>query len=290
MATEHFIPSATGGARLSVTLRGSSGLPVLFQHGLGGDAQQVARIFPQSDRFNLTTIECAGHGGSTDPEPRAFSLESFYRDLDIYTAEHFPRGFVAGGISMGAALALTLAIRKPASIRALILVRPAWFLSKSPANLEPIRLVGELLQRYTRKEALGMFLESDLCSQIKESSPDNHGTLIDYLGDHQPKWLGKLLTDITGDGFELSATQLEDINVPTFIIGVEADEIHPLALAEQFHRLIPGSRFAKVPRKDDVLARPNYYDRTAELISEFLSEIAEQSVGGAEDAPGECPT
>ncbi|MQW32688.1 alpha/beta fold hydrolase [Sinorhizobium meliloti] len=261
----------------------------MIQHGLGGDAQQVARIFPQNDRFNLTTIECAGHGRSTCPEPRAFSLESFYRDIDIYAAEHFPRGFVAGGISMGAALALTLAIRKPASIRALILVRPAWFLSKSPANLEAIRRVGELLQRYPRKEALGMFLESDLCRQIKETSQDNYNTLIDYLGDHQPEWVGKLLTDIAGDGFELSAEQFENIDVPTLIIGVEADEIHPLALAEQFHRHIPGSRFVKVPRKDDVLASPNYYDRTAELISGFLSEITEQSIGGAEGPPGEFP-
>lgn len=284
MDNNSFIQSAKGGARLNVIGGGNNGVPVLFQHGLGGDAQQVARIFPRGERFDLTTVECAGHGASSCPQPPAFSLESFYEDIEAFSAEQFSGGFVAGGISMGAALALALAVRNPARVRGLILVRPAWFLSRSPANLELIRLVGELLQRHPRKQALDAFVASDLATGIKQSSPDNYATLIDYLEDHQPQWLGKLLTDITGDGFEFSTAQLESLKVPTLVIGVEADDIHPLALAEQLHRCIPGSRFERAPRKDDEHAIPNYYDRTAELIAGFLSGIAEQTSGGLEDA------
>ncbi|UXN57486.1 alpha/beta fold hydrolase [Phyllobacterium zundukense] len=284
MANSSFIQSAKSGARLNVVRLGNGGLPVLFQHGLGGDAQQVARIFPQGGRFDLTTVECAGHGASSCPQPPAFSLESFYEDIEAFSAEHFQHGFVAGGISMGAALALAFAIRNPTKMHGLILVRPAWFLSKSPANLEPIREIGELLQRNTPKEALDAFVASSLAARIRQSSPDNYGTLIDYLGDHQPEWLGKLLTDITGDGFEFSVAQLEIIKVPTLVVGVEADDIHPLALAERLHRCIPGSRFEKAPRKDDALAIPNYYDWTAELIAGFLSEIAIQAPDPTEDA------
>jgi len=282
LESSSFVQSASG-ARLNVIRRGNGGLPVLFQHGLGGDAQQVARIFPQGARFDLTTVECAGHGASSCSEPPGFSMESFYEDIDAYSAEHFPHGFVAGGISMGAALALALAIRNPLRVRGLVLVRPAWYLSKSPANLEPIRVVGELLQQYLPKQALETFVSSDLAVEIRRSSPDNHDTLIDYLGDHQPQWLGKLLTDITGDGFEFSVAQLEAIKVPTLVIGVEADDIHPLALAEQFQRSVPGSRFEKAPRKDDALANPNYYERTAELIARFLSGIARQAPNAIED-------
>ncbi|AUX79343.1 alpha/beta fold hydrolase [Sinorhizobium fredii] len=249
---------------------------MLFQHGLGGDAQQVTRIFPREAGFDLTTIECAGHGASSCPRPPAFSLELFYADVTAFSTEHFPLGFVAGGISMGAALALALAIRNPSSVRGLILVRPAWFISRSPANLEPIRYVGGLLQQYPRQQALDVFVASELAARIRESSPDNYATLIDYLGDHQPEWVGKLLTDIAADGFEFSVAQLESINVPTLVIGVEADDIHPLALAGQLHRSIPGSRFERAPRKDDAGAAPNYFDRTAELIAGFLSGIAAQ--------------
>ncbi|MBB4277716.1 alpha/beta fold hydrolase [Rhizobium mongolense] len=272
MANSSFIQSFSG-ARLNVVNRGNDALPVLFQHGLGGDAQQVARVFPQEERFDLTTIECAGHGASSCPQPPAFSLEAFYQDIEAYSAERFPHGFVAGGISMGATLALALAIRNPALIRALILVRPAWFLNKSPANLEPIRVIGELLQRYPRKKAFDTFVASDLAAQIGQSSPDNYSTLMDYLGAHQPEWIGKLLTDIAGDGLEFSSAQLEAIEVPTLVIGVEADDIHPLALTKQFHHLIPGSRFERAPRKDDAQAKPNYPERTAALIAGFLAEM-----------------
>ncbi|RWO94305.1 MAG: alpha/beta hydrolase [Mesorhizobium sp.] len=284
MENSSFIQSAKGSARLSVIRRGNHGLPVLFQHGLGGDAQQVARIFPQDDRFDLMTIECPGHGASACPCPPTFSLESFYGHIEAFAAEHFPHGFVAGGISMGAALALALAIRNPSSVRGLVLVRPAWLLGRCPANLDPIRFVGDLLQRHPPKQAFDEFVASNLAAEIRRSSPDNYGTLIDYLGNDQPKWLGKLLTDISADGIEFSVAQLLGINVQTLVVGVEADDLHPLALAEQFHRSIPGSRLEKAPRKDDALAVPNYYARTAELITGFLSEIAEQAPGGSTDS------
>ncbi len=282
LKSSSLIQSASG-TRLNVIGRGNGGLPVLFQHGLGGDASQVARIFPQDERFDLTTIECAEHGASSCPEPAAFSLETFYKDIDAYSVERFPHGFVAGGISMGAALALALAIRNPLRVRGLILVRPAWFLSKSPANLESIRFVGDLLQRYPPRQAIEAFLASDLATEIRQSSPDNYDTLIDYLGGHQPRWLGKMLTDIASDGFEFSPAQLASIKVPTLVVGVEADDIHPVALAERFHRAIPGSRFEKAPRKDDTLAIPNYYDRTAELIAGFLSGMDSKAASGPQD-------
>ncbi|CCM80146.1 esterase [Rhizobium altiplani] len=274
LTNDSFIRSLSG-ASLNVVSRGNHGLPVLFQHGLGGDAHQVARIFPDDERFALTTIECAGHGGSSCPQPRAFSIEAFYQDMEAYSAGRFPHGFVVGGISMGAALALALAIRNPSRVHGLILVRPAWFLDKSPDNLEPIRAVGELLRRYPRKKALEIFVSSDLAARIRRSSPDNYSTLTDYLGEHQPEWLGKLLSDIAGDGVELSTEQLAAIKVPTLVIGVDADDIHPFTLAEKLHRLIPGSRFEKAPRKDDVHAKPSYAERTAELILGFLGEIEE---------------
>lgn len=259
--------------RLNVRWRNNNGLPVLFQHGLGGDANQVSRICPSDTRFDFATVECAGHGRSSCPQPPSSSLEAFYSDIEAFCAGAFPSGFAAGGISMGAALALALAIRKPAEVRALVLVRPAWVFGKAPINLEPIRIVGELLQRHSRTQALELFAGSSLAREIRESSPDNYDTLIDDFDERQPHWLGKLLTDIAVDGFDFSLAQLRGIGVPTLVIGVEADLIHPMALAKELHTGIPGSRFEVAPRKDDVCADPSYYRRTAELIAEFLCEI-----------------
>ena len=40
------------------------GAPVVFQHGLGGDAAQVAEIFPAdaAGLWRRLTLECRGHG------------------------------------------------------------------------------------------------------------------------------------------------------------------------------------------------------------------------------------
>ena len=41
-----------------------AGMPLLFQHGLGGDEAQVADVMPSVPHFRRVTLECRGQGGS----------------------------------------------------------------------------------------------------------------------------------------------------------------------------------------------------------------------------------
>ena len=68
------------------------GLPVLFQHGLGGDARQAAEAFPARPGLRRLTLECRRHGGSGDGPTRPYSLALFAEDLlaaleDAFTIE-----------------------------------------------------------------------------------------------------------------------------------------------------------------------------------------------------------
>jgi pimeloyl-ACP methyl ester carboxylesterase len=56
--------SQTGGPVLNVDDAGGEGLPVIFQHGLCGDARQTIEAFPRDPHFRRITIESRGHGGS----------------------------------------------------------------------------------------------------------------------------------------------------------------------------------------------------------------------------------
>ena len=96
------------------------GPAMLFQHGLCGDARQPADVFP-SDAFRCLTVECRGHGGSEPGDPEAFGIASFADDV-ADTLDGMRLGpLPVGGISMGAAIALRLAVRRPDLVSALVL-------------------------------------------------------------------------------------------------------------------------------------------------------------------------
>ncbi|TGP68130.1 alpha/beta fold hydrolase, partial [bacterium M00.F.Ca.ET.227.01.1.1] len=68
--------------------------------------------------------------------------------------------FVAGGISMGAAIALHLAARHPDRVSGLVLVRPAWTFDVAPQNMQPYVEVAELIRRLPLAEARAAFASS----------------------------------------------------------------------------------------------------------------------------------
>jgi pimeloyl-ACP methyl ester carboxylesterase len=50
------------GVALRVDDGGGPGTPVVFQHGLCGDARQTAEVFPPDPAFRRRTLACRGHG------------------------------------------------------------------------------------------------------------------------------------------------------------------------------------------------------------------------------------
>ena len=77
----------------------------------------------------------------------------FAGDILAAADAHDARRFVAGGISMGAAIALRLAVRHPDRVAALILARPAWVDTAAPENMRPYAEVAALLARMSPSDA-----------------------------------------------------------------------------------------------------------------------------------------
>lgn len=226
-----------------------TGLPLLFQHGLGGDEAQVADVMPTSPALRRITLECRGQGGSPFGPAAGFSIAAFSDDVAALSDELSIGHFVVGGISLGAAIALRLAVRRPEMVRALILARPAWVTDPAPENMRPYGLVGDLLQRFEPEEARRRFMESETAATLARLAPDNLNSLAGFFARSDPKTFGTLLSAIAGDGPGVTEAEIAAIDRPVLVIGHGQDLAHPEAMAEKLADLIPGAQLVRITPK-----------------------------------------
>jgi pimeloyl-ACP methyl ester carboxylesterase len=258
------------GIRFSVSETGE-GLPMLFQHGLCGDALQPAEVFPTESGWRCLTLECRGHGQSEAGSPEEFSLATFAEDLVSLIEAQNLAPVVVGGISMGAALALRLAVIRPGLVRALVLARPAWTTEAAPLNMQPNALVGDLLRRYPPEEARAQFEASEVARSLEENAPDNLASLRSFFSRQPLSVTRELLCRISADGPGIGRSEIEAIQVPTLVIGMARDFIHPLAKAQELATMIPGATLVEITPK--AVNRDLYRrDFTAALLA-FLKEL-----------------
>jgi pimeloyl-ACP methyl ester carboxylesterase len=260
--------SQTGAPVLSVDDAGGNGLPVIFQHGLCGDARQTIEAFPQDPRFRRITIESRGHGSSDAGDPTVFSVRTFASDLAAFIDTHRLAPIVVGGISMGAAIALHLAVHRPEIVQGLILARPAWIAASAPANNIPNALVGRLLAELSQEEARKAFEASEIARLLVEKAPDNLASLRGFFSREPQATTAALLQAIAADGPGVSEEDLRNLKIPTLVIGHDIDYIHPLSYAEAISQLIPRSQLVPITAK--ALSKATYLQDFRTAVASFL--------------------
>lgn len=226
------------------------GLAVLFQHGLGGDEAQVREHFPEDlPGIRRLTLDCRGHGASPPDAAGRYAIRRFAEDcLKLADARRVPR-FVAGGISMGAAIALHLACYYPDRVVALILARPAWVFAPAPANLRAYAEVGRLLRQAGPAEGRRRFDSSETAAELARTAPATLATLRGFFERPNPGDLGRLLERIAADGPGVSGTQATALRLPTLVIGHGIDHAHPWEHATVLAGTIPHAKLAEIPPK-----------------------------------------
>lgn len=259
------------GLTLAVVETGA-GRPMLFQHGLCGTAGQPAAVFPEGRGWRCLTLECRGHGQSEAGPAEGFSLATFADDLASLIESRELAPVVTGGISMGAALALRLAVTRPKLVRALVVARPAWLTEKAPPNLKPNVAVGELLAAYPPAEALARFEASALAPRLAAEAPDNLASLRGFFAREPAAVTSALLTRISRDGPGVSKADLAHLSLPVLVIGTAQDAIHPLPLAKTLAAAIPTARFVEItPKAAD---RAAYVRDFRAALAGFLEELS----------------
>jgi pimeloyl-ACP methyl ester carboxylesterase len=262
---------AADGVRLHLDDAGGAGAPVFFQHGLCGDAGQPREAFPSEPGLRRLTLEMRGHGRSEPGALSRLSIATFTDDL-IAAIEWLGAGPVAlGGISMGAAIALRLAVLRPDLVRGLALVRPAWVLERAPRNMRPNAEVGELIAASGGEEGLRRFEAGGTARRLGAEAPDNLASLRGFFSRQPLSVTSALLRAISADGPGVPAEAVARLRVPTLVLGHGRDVVHPLAHAEALAALIPGALFREITPK--AVDRARYVADLHSALSRFFLEL-----------------
>ena len=244
------------------------GVPVLWQHGLGATQAQAAEVFPRVAGFRRITMECRGHAGSELGALEALSIEQFTDDatrlLDLLGVSRA----VVGGISLGAAIALRLAVHS-ARVSALIIARPAWIDERVPERMQIYLDVAELLAQHGSEQGLERLHASERYRQVMRESPDNAASMRSFFHRENPASTVALLSRIPAQGLGVTRKQMSRLALPTLVIANEGDYVHSVAMATEVAGLIPGAELKIIPSKNS--ARDAYVEAFKAALDEFLS-------------------
>lgn len=260
----------TGGVRLAVHDSGA-GLPFIFQHGLCGDAGQTAQVFPTDIGYRRITVECRGHGLSDAGAFDQFSIAAFANDVLHYMDETGIEMPVIGGISMGAAIALRLAVQHPGRFKGLVLARPAWIVESGPENLFPNAMAGKLLEEFPPSKAAAEFEGSAAAELLAQKGPDNLNSIRIFFAREPAAATSQLLQRISAGGPGVSEEEIRRIAVPALVIGNQLDYVHPIAYARTLADWIAGARFVEVMSK--AKSPSGYQSDFSAALAAFLKEL-----------------
>jgi len=262
------------GCRLAFVDEGE-GVPVLWQHGLGADRRQPAEVFPAIDGIRRITLECRGHGLSALGSVTALSIAQFADDA-VALLDHLGIGrAVVGGISLGAAVALHIAVSRPERAAALILARPAWVDTAGPAQLRIYRDVADLLAKHGAREGLTRLEAGERLQEIEEVSPDNAASIRGFFTRADPESTIALLSRIPAQGLDVQRSDIGGLDLPTLVVANGQDYVHPVEMAQTLADLIPGSTVKIVTSKS--VSRNEYLAGMERALCEFLMPMRSAS-------------
>jgi len=232
-----------------------AGPPIILIHGFGGSMWQWEyQQHALSQHFRVITLDLPGAGVSDKPEIdyRPDEMLDFF--VGFMDAVKIPQATLAGN-SMGAGLAIGMALAHPTRVTKLVLIDglPQHVLKKltSPSIRRALEtsaptwlvsfgniLFGRLMIEPTLREIVHD--PALLTPAVIERSNRNRrrpGLIkpIMTVRDNLPLW---------ESGF---AARFGEITHPTLVLWGEEDRVFPIAVGEELHQTIKGSRFIRIP-------------------------------------------
>jgi len=243
----------------SVTLkRGGAGRPLLYLHGAGGAPAIQPFMEALAREFDVLVPEHPGFGASEEPEwlDNIHDLAYFYLDfmerLDL-------RDAIVVGSSIGGWVALEIAVRNAARIRALSLVAPAGIHVAGLAK-------GDVFLWPPEKRVRELYFDQGIDERVLALHPAPQDTV-----DKNLYTLARLAWEPRFYDPHLSKW-LHRIKVPLQIVWGEGDRLLAPGYAAEYKKLIPHARVDIVPQCGHLpqSEKPDAYLR---LFREFASAV-----------------
>ncbi len=276
------------GLRLAFRI-GGDGPPILLLHGFTGRGSDWARFLPALRRRHRTiVVDLPGHGRSgAPPDPARHGLEPTAADLAalLRTLDAVPAAVL--GYSMGARVALRLALDHPLVVERLVLESPSAGIA-DPAERARRRARDEALARLVEQDGIGAFVDAWEAQPLFASqaglSPSVRADLRRRRLANRPAGLAASLRWAGQGTMTPVHERLGEISVPALVIAGVLDPAG-LARATAIAAAIHGARLATIDEAGHAphLERPEAFRR---LIVGFLDGTPGSS---ASPAPARAP-
>jgi len=253
-------------------------------HGFGASGSSWRGIFERfAAEHHVISYDRPGFGFtplvSNGLTPDPYSLDGQVNLLrQILTARANGRPVVLVGHSAGGLLAAEFALRHPGEIAALVLESPAIWRKPPPLALlaklaRAPRIESWGSRRLKGFETLGM--------RILQDSFRDPGKLTQAIIDGyrapmtQPDWTTRLWRFITASQHNRVRANLWRLDVPTFVISGDSDQIVKVEDTFRVAERIPGHSIYLVPNCGHIAheEQPDYFWR---VVSGFLSKVLHQ--------------
>lgn len=278
---EHQRWMTVNGRQLNLVELGE-GPAMIFVHGHSGSWTNWLENLPHfAQRHRVVAFDLPGFGNSEMPA-EVVSIENYGRTVDAVMGELGLEHAAIVGNSMGGFVGAELALKFPERVQRLVLVSAAGLATKY------IGLSAELLRRrsvaaFARAvNTYAAFPEAHASTLMRR--PRLRRALLRMVAHHPERLPVPISVElIRGTGKPAAADaldalldydyrdRLEDIRCPTLIVWGEDDRTVPVESAEEYERLIPGSRRVVLLDTGHVpmVERPVRFNA---LVDEFLAE------------------
>jgi pimeloyl-ACP methyl ester carboxylesterase len=257
------------------------GMPFVFQHGLGGDVRQPAGLCRPPNGIRLLCLDARAHG-QTQPlgDPSALSFDAFGDDLVAWLDHLGLARAIIGGISMGAGVALNVAVRHPERVAGLVLSRPAWLDGPMPSeSVARYATIAGLLRAVSAASdpdhalrcAVAEFEASADYRGLLASSPDTAQSLRGQLTNERAVAAVARLERLPADRPLAALRDAGAIRVPALVLAHRQDPIHRFAFGEALARAIPRARLVELTPKS--IVRERYAAEVQGCLDAFLSRF-----------------
>jgi 3-oxoadipate enol-lactonase len=240
------------------------GEPVaVLAHGLTNNRNELAAFTPLVPGTKVR-FDFRGHGRSSSPA-QGYRFADLARDVDAVASAF--GATVAVGTSLGAGAIGNLVCRIPDRFE-----RMVWLL---PAGLDrPFTLAGRYqrlagdLEGKTPAEALDAVLNDPERAAIYMDTPWRL-ELDRVLWEHSdPDGLARAIRGAVEDFPIPDRERLRDVRIPTLIVSIEDDEIHPAELARILAELMPNAELVAFDGQEDLFRQiPSLVERISSFIA-----------------------
>jgi pimeloyl-ACP methyl ester carboxylesterase len=263
---------STDDATLYCEVDGAGEPVTVLAHGLTNNRNELAAFTPLVPGTKVR-FDFRGHGHSSSPAT-GYRFEDLARDLDA-VANAFG-ATVAVGTSLGAGAIGNLVCRVPDRFERMVWLLPAGLDGRFALAGRYHALAGDL-EGKTPGEALDAVLNEPSRAAAYLETPWRLD-LDRVLWQHDdPDGLARAIHGVVEDWPIPDREMLRDVPIPTLIVCIEGDEIHPAELGRILADLLPNAELIVYASQDELFAGlPNLVAR----ISSFIAGTDETTGAG----------